>query len=249
MSAPQPILEGKKQAPKDEEQIEKQTVEIEANALKDIHAPIPSEEERPSRDVVEEHSLEEKIEIHQEGQNIAVLEKQKASSTNAKKTVAERKRREKSDEKNGAQGTPAPDVLSEFSARMNAKFDEILQALHDVKRIRPLETSNQSIGEPSSIQTTQMISVPTAQPDELIPVPVSRRVREEYQVIEAKPLKQQFPRESVDPEDYEYFAKKFKRTNQHIEFYDRDVRERAAQDQTTGQRSSQSQNQSQVFLF
>lgn len=249
MSAPLPILEGKKQAPKDEEQKEKQSVEIETNALKDIHPPIPSEEEKPSRDVEEKNSLQDKVEIHEEAQNVAVLEKQKASTTNAKKTIAERKRREKSDGKNGAQGTPAPDLLSEFSTKMNAKFDEILQALHDFKRIRPLETSAQSIGEKSAIQTVQQISVPTAQPDEIIPVPVSRRVREEYPSIEPASAKQQFPRESVDPQEYEYFAKKFKRTNQNIEFYDRDVRERGAQDQSAGQRPSSSQSQSQVFLF
>lgn len=249
MSAPQPILEGKKQAPKDEEQKEKQSTEIETNAFKDLHAPIPSEEEKPSRDIEGETSLQQKVEIHQENQDIAVLEKQKASTTNAKKTIAERKRREKSDGKNGAQGTPAPDVLTLFSEQMNAKFEQILQALHDVKRIRPLETSTQSIQEPSNIQKVQMISVPTAQPDEIIPVPISRRMREDYPVIEQNVSKQQFPRQSVDPEDYEHFAKKFKRTNQNIEFYDRDVRERANQDQTLGQRPSASQYQSQGFFF
>lgn len=249
MSAPKPILEGKKEAPKDEERKEKQSTEIEANALKDLHPPIPSEEERPSRDVKGDTPLEQKVEIHQENQELAVLEKQKASASNAKKTVAERKRRERSDGKNGAQGTPAPDVLTQFSEQMNAKFEQILQALHDVKRIRPLETSAQSIGEVSNIQTTQKINVPNVQPDEVIPVPVSRRVREDYPSIEIEPMKQQFPRESIDPQDYEYFAKKFKRTNQNIEFYDRDVRERGQQDQTTGQRPSVTQSQNQVFMF
>lgn len=249
MSAPQPILEGKKNAPKDEEQKEKQLTEIEINALKDLHPPIPSEEEKPSRDVQGDTSLEKKAQIHQENIESAVLQKQKASASNSKKTITERKRREKADGKNGAQGTPAPDVLTEFSHKMNAKFDEILQALHDVKRVRALETSSQSIGEKSNIQTVQNISIPNAQPDEIIPVPVSKRIREEYPSIEPVPMKQQFPRESVDPEDYDYFAKKFKRTNQNIEFYDRDLRQRAQQDQTSGQRPSASQNQSQVFLF
>lgn len=249
MSVPQPILEGKKEAPKDEERKEKQSTEIEINALKDLHPPIPSEEEKPSRDIQGETSLEQKVEIHQENQDVAILEKQKASAANAKKTLAEKKRREKADGKNGAQGTPAPDLLTQFSEQMNAKFEQILQALHDVQRHRALETSTQSIGEKSNIQTVQKINVPNVQPDEMIPVPVSRRVREDYPDLERPPMKQQFPRESLDPDDYQHFAKKFKRTNQNLEFYDRDVRERAQQDQTVGQRPSASQSQNQVFLF
>lgn len=247
MSAPQPILEGKKEAPKDEERKEKMSSEIEMNAHLNLNVPIPSEEETPSRDVMDT-PLEEKVKIHGESLQIAALEKQKASTTHAKKAIAEKKRREKTDGKNGAQGTPVPDLLSQFSDQMNQKFEQILKALHDVQKIRPLETSAQSLQEPSNIQTIQRINVPTAQPDASIPVPVSRRVKEEYPEIEQISMKQQFPRESIDPNQYQYMAKKFKRSNENIEFYDRDVRERAQQDPSTGQRLS-SQSQTQVFMF
>lgn len=248
MSVPLPILEGKKEAPKDEERKEKMSSEIEMNAHLNLNVPCPSEEETPSRDVVDT-PLAEKVQIHDDALEIATLEKQKASTTHAKKAIAEKKRRERTEGKNGAQGTPVPDYLTQFSNQMNQKFDQILQALQDVQKIRPLETSSQSIQEPSNIQTVQRINVPTAQPNASIPVPVSRRVREEYPEIESAPMKQQFPRESIDPNLYQYMAKKFKQSNENIEFYDRDLRERAQQDPSTGQRSSASQSQTQVFMF
>jgi hypothetical protein len=248
MSAPQPILEGKKEAPKDEERKEKISTEIEMNAHLNLSVPTPSEEELPSRDVIDT-PLEEKVKIHDQSVEIALLEQKKASTTHAKKAISEKKRRERTDGKSGAQGTPVPDVLTNFSEQMNQKFDQILKALHDVQSIRALETSAQSLQEPSNIQTIQRINVPTAQPDASIPVPVSRRVREDYPEIEPADMKQQFPRESINPRDYDYFAKKFKRSNENIEFYDQDLRERAQQDPSKGQRPSSSQSQTQVFMF
>jgi hypothetical protein len=249
MSAPQPILEGKKEAPKDEERKEKQSIEIETNAHLSIGPPLPSEETLPSRDL-KETPLEEKVEIHEQAQEIAVLEKQKAGSEHTKKVIQEKKRRQKSEGKNGAQGTPAPDLLTQFSEKMDQKFEQILKVLHDVQRIRPLETANQMIQEPSSIERTQRINVPTAQPDESIPVPYSKRVREQYPDLDSNQDPQQlFPRNFVSPEEYSHFAKKFKQTNQNIEFYDRDLRKRASQDQSVGQRPSSSSHHSQVFMF
>jgi hypothetical protein len=251
MSAPQPILEGKKEPPKEEDRKEKQSIEIETNAHLSLGAPIPSEEEKPSRDIEEKNTLEEKVEIHDQAQTIAVLEQQKASPAHAKKVVQERKRRQKADGKNGAQGTPAPDLLTQFSEKMDQKFEQILKVLHDVQRIRPLETANQSLQEPSSIQKVQQINVPSVQPDESIPVPYSKRVREKYPDLEpAQDPQAIFPRTSISPEEYTYFAKKFKQNNENIEFYDRDLRKRSSQDQSVGQKpSASSSSHSQVFMF
>jgi hypothetical protein len=248
MSAPQPILEGKKEAPKDEERKEKQSTEIETNAHLSIGAPLPSEETIPSRDL-KETSLEEKIEVHEQAQEIAVLEKQKAGAEHTKKVIQEKKRRQKAEGKNGAQGTPVPDLLTEFSEKMEKRFEQVMQALHDVQRIRPLETANQSIQEPSSIQKVQRISVPNVQPDESIPVPYSKRTVERYPEIEGSYTEDRFPRNTPSVQEYQHFAKKFKRNNDNIEFYNSEVRDRAQQDQSSGQRPSSSLSHSQVFMF
>jgi hypothetical protein len=247
MSSTVPVsLEGKKSTPKDEELKEKQQTEIETNALLNLGTQVPSEETTPSRDV-SDIPLEKRVETHKVVQKQAISEKQRANLENARKALAEKRRREKAEGRDGAQGTPVPDYLSQFSEKMEQRFEQVMKALHDVQRIRPLETAAQNIQETSNIQEVKRVNVPTAQPDESIPVPKSTRVREDYPDIEESNFHSTVPRYAVEPDSFNYFAKKFKRTNQNIEFYDGDMRKRAQEDSTVGHRPSSTTTTSFMF--
>ena len=246
MSNTVPTIEGKKEAPKDEEMKEKQQVEVEQNAKLDIGPPVPSEEEQPSRDLANQTPLPDLIETHKKVEKRMLSEKQQAGLSNARKALAEKRRREKSEGKNGAQGTPVPDYLTDFSNQMNSKFEQVLKALHDVQNIRPLETSRQSIDLPSDLGEMRRVYVPTAQPDESIPVPKNPRLYERYPDIAPAPA----PVSSIPhtiPQQNDYYMKKFKQLNDNIEFYDNEVRQRAAQEPAMGKRPSAVEDK--VVLF
>lgn len=237
MSATVPTIEGKKEAPKDEEMKEKQQVEVEQNAKLDIGPPVPSEEEQPSRDIANQTPLPDLIETHKKVEKRMLSEKQQAGLVNARKALAEKRRREKAEGKNGAQGTPVPDYLTAFSNEMNTKFEQVLQALHNVQNIRPAESSRQSIDLPSQLGSLKRVNVPTAQPDESIPVPKNPRLAEQYPNIAPAPAPVSTIPHSI-PQQNDYYMKKFKQLNDNIEFYDNEVRKRASQEPSMGKRPS-----------
>jgi hypothetical protein len=245
MSVVTPTIEGKKEAPKEEEQKEKQQVEVEQNSQLSIGAPLPSEEELPSRDIAGATPLKQLAETHKVVEKKMMSEKQQAGLSNARKALAEKRRREKAEGRNGAQGTPVPDYLTEFSNQMNVKFEQVLKALHDVQNIRPFESSRQGIDLPSDLGSLRRVNVPTAQPDESIPVPVNPRRYERYPDLPpVQPEVSYVPR--MVPAQNEYFSKKYKQMNENVEFYDQDVRQRATQDASMGKKPTV---QDKVVLF
>lgn len=166
-AAPPEIQGAKQQASEAEERVERQEVGEEAAELA-LPVPLPAEETATNRDIEEKESISEKIETAEKANKKKLSEKQAAQLANARAKRAEKKRIREAEGKQGAQGTPSPNLLADFSSLLESSMSTVLKRLDAMETRLPYEAPTQvnHYVPPSQVQPTEA----TASNSTLVPV-------------------------------------------------------------------------------
>lgn len=140
-----PKIEGSNDKEKDDELKASLEQDMEQVSQMDMDHVLPADATPFSRDIIEDPQATKVVHAEEAATEI-VGEAQKATLPKAKKARAEKRKRAAATDLDLAQGTPAPNMIVEFTDLVNARFKEITEQLTDLKKLRGSEAPLQANG-------------------------------------------------------------------------------------------------------
>lgn len=234
-------IEGKKDPElTTEDRVDQQKV-IEQVSQQDMETKRPTDETAFNRDLVrepQEEIVEEAKENVKKGYN---NDRWRASLEKARKVLAEKRARAKAEGRNGKQGTPAPDLITDIAKMMDDKMATVQTHLEDLKRIYAKEGPLQSQHVVLPQQTT-VREVPE-HPSDFLPLPA--RDQPEYPslpdrtLLELEEVPAKKPRVVIDYDPLKQqgnYAKRYQKALEHMEFQNQEMYNRVKIDPSLGRR-------------
>ncbi len=220
-----PTVQGTKEENSSPEEREKIQVELEQSTLMDLETKIPVDEVQYSRDIAQ--APQQKI-VEKAKETVNAVDhlgaKWRASLAKARSVLAEKRKTGQLRGKKAAAGSPAPDLLVEFSKRLRAEVEPVMAQLEDLKKFIPHEAplQAQQIVEPVQQHAVEEESGPSGDVYVVAPgdEPAYQMKNDEAPPPPAKRMK--LPQE--------HFKNSFTKAFQHFDFNTMETRDRAKVD-------------------
>ncbi len=152
-------VEGKKSASEQTSEKYEKDEEMEQVYQMDMELPRAAEVVAASRDV----NTQPQEQVVAEAEKIVKqypTDKQRATLEKARAAKAEKRKVRMLEGRQGAQGTPAPDLLNQVTELLNSKFDSVNKVLDDIKQYLPYESPVQTNHQVIPV-TSEDVSLPT----------------------------------------------------------------------------------------
>lgn len=227
-----------------ESRTEDQTL-LEQSTQMDLEVKRPVDETAYNRDIEREAQEEVVSQAKERVKNGYNNDRWRASLPKARKALADKRARLKAEGRNGKQGTPAPDLITDIAKMMDERFAHFNTQLEDLKKIYPKADPLQPQGAVMPHETA-LQEVPE-HPNDIMPLPP--KDAPEYPIIPDRSLleldvepasKRQKMVESQPQQEYlhqqENFNRKFKKALDHMQFTNQEQRDRAKSDPSQGMR-------------
>jgi hypothetical protein len=234
-------VEGKEQKERStQERSEDQTL-LEQASQQDLETKRPTDETPFSRDIVREPQEEVVEEAKENVKNGYNNDRWRASLPKARAALADKRARAKAEGRNGKQGTPAPDLITDIAKMMDEKMAHVLTHLEDLKKVYAKEGPLQAQHAVLPAQTA-VKEVPE-HPSDLLALP--KHDKPEYPVlpdrteleIEVAPKRMKIEPPQIDPvQEQQKFTRKFQKALEHMEFQNQEMHDRVKVDPSLGRR-------------
>lgn len=228
-----------------ESRTEDQTL-LEQSTQMDLEIKRPIDETAYNRDIARESQEDVVSDAKERVKNGYNNDRWRASLPKARAALANKRARMKAEGRNGKQGTPVPDLMTDIAKMMDERFEKFNVHLEDLKKIYPKADPLQPQG--AVIPHEKALQEVPEHPNDIMPLP-PKDAPKDYPLIPDRTLlelkiepdaKRQKLVEALPQEEYlhqqQNFTRKFQKALDHMQFSNQELRDRAKADPSQGQR-------------